>query len=123
MTSGFFDVAPEQFGAFQQEKAVTFFRDLLWAEARRAGLPTTRCTIPTKIDAADGGIDAVVHGPDDSHKTDLLPPGLTKFQIKGGAFAPQSETQLKKELFGTTPSGRARSVRAAHLKHQIEAFD
>ena len=38
--------------------AVEFFGELLWAEARWAGIPSTQVSVPRWIDVPDGGIDA-----------------------------------------------------------------
>jgi len=82
--------------------------DLLWAETRRLGLPTTRVRVSRRITVPDGGVDASVADATDSWPDSFLSGGLTVFQIKtGDTFKPWRKAALKKELFGTQSPSRA----------------
>jgi hypothetical protein len=80
-------------------EAVGIFRKLLWAEARRIGLPLSKVHISTWINVPDGGIDAVVED-GTLASNDLIRSGLTGYQLKASdAFKPWQLGQIKKELF------------------------
>ena len=115
-----FDVEPEQFKRLGSGRAVAFFADLLWAEARRLGVPSTRLRIPTNINVKDGGIDATVDRGADFGPSDLVCEGKTGFQIKTGAFQPNDKSTLQRELFGKTPKGYARQAKPQFLKPGIK---
>lgn len=88
------------------KEAVALFRELLWAEARRIGIPTSKIQISLWVDVPDGGIDAVVDNPL-SAPSDLIKEGRTGYQIKAGAsFKPWQDAQIKRELFGTKHPGK-----------------
>lgn len=83
------------------EYAVELIRDLLWAEARRIGLPVTRVHISTRTDVPDGGIDATIEENASLIQSDLIKIGHMGFQIKaGGTFQPWQASQIKRILFG-----------------------
>lgn len=80
-------------------KAVSFFQKLIWAEARKLGIPLNNINISLSTNTPDGGIDARV---DNSVKENsgLIKTGLNSYQIKtGNSFKPYQEKQVKKELF------------------------
>ncbi len=81
--------------------AVRHFRNLLWCEARRSGLPSHKVVVSLDTNVSDGGIDAKIEG---VQKTDsLLINGNSYFQIKTGkSFKPWQISSLKKELIGKT---------------------
>lgn len=95
-----FTVTNADLGRLSPEQAVDLVRELLWAEARRIGLPTTSVNVSTWVDVADGGIDARVEG-DAPKGSALIKPGHTAFQIKAGAgFEPWKDSQIRKTLWG-----------------------
>lgn len=96
-----FTIKNESLERLGPQEAVILFRDLLWAEARKIGIPISKIHISSWIDVPDGGIDAVVEG---TIKTsgDLIKQGHSGYQIKAGAsFKPWQSSQIKKALFDT----------------------
>src|SRR5436190_1766230 len=82
---------------------VRLLRDLLWAEARKALLPTHSVVISLNESAKDGGIDAKVEAVPAA--VGLLSKGDSFFQIKTGiSFKPWQISDLRKELFGKSTS-------------------
>lgn len=104
-----FTVTPQDIGGLDAKRAVDLIADLLWAETRRLGLPTTRVRVSRRITVPDGGVDASVADATDHWPDSFLFGSLTVFQIKTGAdFKPWRKAALKKELFGTkSPSNAA----------------
>jgi hypothetical protein len=106
-----FSVPEPLIGALGSTAAVDLVADLLWAEARRVGFPTTAVTISKATTVADGGIDAKVAAatvPEEAWKGSFIPDELTCFQIKTGtSFKPWQEGDLKEELFGKNPPSLA----------------
>lgn len=95
-----FTVQAEALERLSDGDAVEVFRELLWAEARAVGLPTSKIRVSELVDVADGGIDATVEG-GLPKSADLLREGRTGYQIKASsAFKPWQEATIKKELFG-----------------------
>ncbi len=98
-----FTLRNEQLGLLASQQAVAFFRDLLWSEARRLGVPLNKINISLWASVPDGGIDASV---ETSEATLVQVSGLIKigdngYQIKTGeSFQPWQLAQIKKELFG-----------------------
>jgi hypothetical protein len=101
-------VTAERLAALDAGNAVSLIADLLWAEARRIGLPTTDVHISKRITVADGGVDASVIPPaPDSLEDSFMPLGRSGFQIKtGDSFKPWQRSQIKEELFGDKPPSR-----------------
>ncbi len=92
-------VKPDYLGRLNLITAVDLFRELLWAEARKNGIPISKIHVSSRVTVADGGIDAEV---DETNITsDLIISGTTGYQIKTGtSFEPWRESIIKKELFG-----------------------
>lgn len=88
------------------QEAVDIFRKLLWAEARRIGIPITKVHVSSWIDVPDGGIDALVEENNISEQNALIRVGYTGYQIKTGkSFSPWQKSEIKNELFKSkTPS-------------------
>jgi hypothetical protein len=87
-TQTLFAVQPEDLARLDAQEAVALFRDLLWAEARTIGLPTSNVRVSELINVPDGGIYAMVEGglPEGA---DLIREGRTGYQIKASsAFRP-----------------------------------
>jgi hypothetical protein len=92
---------------FNPTQAVEIFRDLLWAGARRVGVPLTRVHISSRVNVADGGVDARIDaGEDLVDSLGLIKSGVTAYQIKTGAFSPWQDGEIRTELFGQKDPGR-----------------
>ena len=99
--SSLFTALSEDLKRLDLKEAVLFFRDLLWAEARRVNLPPNKIHVSERINVADGGVDAAVEDYDGAILSGLIKKGLTCYQIKtGDSFKPWQEAEMKKELFG-----------------------
>jgi hypothetical protein len=99
-----FTVKNEDLARMSPQEAVDFFRELLWAEARRIGISIISIQISTRINVPDGGVDATIQGPSPLPASALAKAGMTSFQIKAGAtFQPWQKAQIKNELFGDNP--------------------
>ncbi len=77
-----------------QDRAVDFFRRLLWAEAARVGISLNLVDVPDCINVGDGGIDAVVRDAVPSN-ADVICHGTNGFQIKSSDLSPE---ECRKEL-------------------------
>ncbi len=111
-----FTVRPTDLARLNPEDSVEVFQELLWAEARRVGLPTTRIHVSRLVDVPDGGIDASVEADNLPTASDILGLGKAGFQIKaGGTFEPWKKSQIKKELF------RTKSPKRENLGESIRA--
>lgn len=98
-----FTLRNEQLGILASQPAVYFFRDLLWAEARRLGIPLNKINISLWTTVPDGGIDASVDIDVSTipQGSGLIKSGVTGYQIKSGSsFSPWQDAEIKKELFG-----------------------
>ena len=89
MTYTIFTVTAEQIAALDAARAVELIAELLWAEARRLGFPTTHVQVSTRITVPDGGIDTSVD-PDgidmDKWVDSFIPEKRTSLQIKTGGL-------------------------------------
>ena len=95
-----FTVRNEDLSRLNPTEAVLFFRDLLWAEARRIGIDISKINVSSRVNVPDGGVDAAV---DDVHietGSGIIKPGKTSYQIKAGAsFKPWQKSTIERELF------------------------
>ena len=84
-----FTVEPNVFVELSPDRAVTLFRQPLWAEAGRVGIGRHFINVPGCINVGDGGVDAYI---DDVHPSDedVIPEGSSVFQIKSADLAPQA---------------------------------
>src|SRR6266851_2801556 len=88
-------VEPKILSMLGDEQAVSLFRRLLWAEATRAGIGPALVSVPGAINVADGGIDADIRdAPNESGG--LFFRGITRYQIKTGAFSAGNKSERKK---------------------------
>ena len=55
-----FTVANDDLGRLTPAGAVELLRDILWADARMVGIPTTSINVSAWVDVPDGGVDASV---------------------------------------------------------------
>ena len=100
-------VDEEYLRQLDSKNSVEFFRDLIWAEAHRFGIPLTNVTISLRTTVPDGGIDAEINAGDILLSSGgLFEKGKNSYQLKvGESFKPQNKEVMKKELFGKkTPS-------------------
>jgi hypothetical protein len=104
--NNFFTIQNQHLENLGAELAVNYFRDLLWAEARRLNIPLNKINVSSRINVADGGVDANVE--DSTIQSGLIKKRKTSYQIKTGkTFNPNKMPQIKKELFGTKPISKA----------------
>src|ERR1700752_1357696 len=95
-----FPVTNQDLERFNPPQAVEIFRELIWAEARKAGLPLNRVHISNWINVPDGGVDAKIDGPEIQPPDGLIKVGHTAYQIKTGSFSPWQDAEIRNELFG-----------------------
>ncbi len=94
-----FNVQNEDLQRLSPKEAVSFFRDLIWAEARKNKIPISKIHVSLLINIPDGGIDAVIEE-SSLENSDLIKPGQTAYQIKAGAsFKPRQDSEIRKALF------------------------
>ncbi len=118
-TKTIFDIDPNVLGALDPTKAITAFRDLLWCEVRRQGLPLTSVEICLR-EVPDGGIDARVTNAD-TVPSDIFKSEMTCFQIKAGTSAePYRRAWLKSELFGSSPKAATKEDLKKEVVHCLE---
>jgi len=101
--NSYFSISEDHLGTLIPSVAVEVFRDLLWAEARRKGVPISKIRISCDITTPDGGVDAWIEENALNTDADLLLAGNTHYQIKtGDNTKPWRKAWVKKELFGPT---------------------
>lgn len=73
-------------------EAVGFFRNLLWAEGRRVGIPLDKIHVSHRIDVPDGGIDAEVADTVNTGDSGIISVGctgyLTRFLVGARLLTP-----------------------------------
>ena len=94
-----FTVTDEDLGRLDPTEAVLFFRELLWAEARRIGVEISKINVSTRTNVPDGGVDATVDEAQVETGCGIIKLGQTSYQIKSGDFKPWQESKIKDELF------------------------
>ena len=96
-----FTVTNEVLGRLDDQTAVDFFQQLLWAEARRLGIGLSQINVSSCINVPDGGVDATVNADLSAAGSDIIKPEKNCYQIKSGqAFKPWQKSVIRKELFG-----------------------
>ncbi len=107
MTPTILTVRPEHLASLTADQAVYVLADILWAEARRIGLPTTSINISLRVTVPDGGVDASVDADYLKTVTTIIPAPRTAFQVKTGTtFKPSQKSAIKEELFGSKPPSK-----------------
>ena len=102
-----FTVTNDDLNQLDPAGAVRFFRELLWAEARRLGIDINKINISDRIYVKDGGIDGTVVKNRTATASGLIKAGETGYQIKSGkAFKPWQKSVIKQELFGSDSETR-----------------
>lgn len=77
-----FTIHPDKIKDFTGEQLVELLRRLLFAEARKAGVPLRGIEVPLQITVADGGQDAIVSWTGGKSSTDYFPGRDIVFQCK-----------------------------------------
>ena len=99
-----FTVKNEHLDRLDQNTAVDFFQNLIWAEARRFGIELSKIYVSSWGNVADGGVDATVDNAQIAGGYGIIKQGKTCYQIKSGAtFKPWEPARIKNELFKGTP--------------------
>ena len=65
-------VENEDLMVMDAEDAVIFFRELLWAEAVRVGVPIDKVNVSRWINVPDGGVDASITDSTPAMKTSFI---------------------------------------------------
>lgn len=111
-----FTVKNEDLSRLNQYTSVEFFRQLLWAEARRLGIEISKIDVSPWVNVRDGGVDATVNDVQSEIGQGLIKQDKTSYQIKSGAsFKPWQRSTIKAELFGEKTPDRqnlGKSIRA-----------
>lgn len=77
-----FTVHPDEIKDFNGDQLVVLLRRLLYAEARKAGVPLRGVVVPLQITVADGGQDGRIFWTGGNSSTDYLPGRDIVFQCK-----------------------------------------
>lgn len=94
---------PNLLGYLSPESSIARFRELLFCEARYAGLRPDTVTISSKLYVSDGGIDAQVDANTPLPPDTFLKTGRNSFQLKtGSTFKPWQPSSIRSELLTAT---------------------
>ncbi len=94
-------ISDDDLASLNQFQAVELLRALLWEDAAQAGIPSSCVRITHRVNAPDGGIDAIVEADPGLERLNALIPGHSSFQVKSGTtFRPHYKSHIEKELFG-----------------------
>lgn len=91
-----FTVKPDDLKDFTGDQLVELLRVLLYAEARKAGVPLRNVDVPLQITIADGGQDATVQWEGGKASTDFFPARDIVFQCKANDYG---DAQWEKEVW------------------------
>lgn len=91
-----FTVEPDEIKDFTGEQLVALLRRLLYAEARKAGVPLRGVEVPLQITVADGGQDGSISWKGGNASTDYLPGRDIVFQCKA---KDSGDAQWKREVW------------------------
>ena len=98
-----FTVHPEEIKDFTGDQLVALLRRLLYAEARKAGVPLRGVEVPLQITVADGGQDGSIFWDGGNASTDYLPGRDIVFQCKA---KDKGDAQWKSEVW-TKPTKKS----------------
>lgn len=102
-----FTVTNEDLDRLDPAEAVRFFRELLWAEARRLGIGLSQINVSSRVNVPDGGVDATVDADLSTAQSAIIRQEKTCYQIKSGqTFKPWQKSIIMKELFGSNEAAR-----------------
>lgn len=82
------EVKPDDLAALTQKSAVSLIRNLLWAECSRVGVEKNLIEAPRCINSPEGGLDACIGNFVDPSSDELIPRGVSGFQIKTAYYSP-----------------------------------
>lgn len=104
-----FAIEQEDLKDFDGTKLVKLLRVLMYAEARRAGVPLRNVDVPLQITVADGGKDASVLWDGGADSTEFFPSRDVVFQCKA---TDRGDSQWKKEVWtkASQPSTATKKV-------------
>ena len=95
-----FTVRNEDLTQLNQNTAVEFFQQLLWAEAHQLGIEISKINVSSWVNVHDGGVDATVDDVQIPIGRGIIKQGKTSYQIKSGAsFKPWQKSTIERELF------------------------
>ncbi|WP_310116762.1 hypothetical protein [Azospirillum sp. BE72] len=109
-----FTVRPSEIEHFDGAELVELLRVLLYAEARKAGVPLRNVDVPLQITIADGGQDASVHWENGEASTAYFPGRDIVFQCKA---TDHGDSQWKKEVW--SKQSQPKKVKAKVLNQAI----
>lgn len=114
-----FVIEQEDIKDFDGTKLVALLRVLMYAEARRAGVPLRNVDVPLQITVADGGKDASVHWDGGADSTEFFPSRDIVFQCKA---TDRGDSQWKKEVWTKTsqPSTVAKKILNRAVKGALD---
>lgn len=109
-----YTLAPTELTPLSPRQSIALFRDLLWCQARRRGVPLTKIHITTAENVPDGGVDAEVDDGVIGGQDDVLVAGRSFYQLKaGGSASPWQKSWTHAELFGTGRQARLEDLGVA----------
>ncbi len=91
-----FAVHPDEIKDFSGDQLVALLRRLLYAEARKAGVPLRGVEVPLQITVSDGGQDGSISWEGGNASTDYLPGRDIIFQCKA---KDSGDAQWKREVW------------------------
>jgi len=112
-----FELSDPDLTNLNPQEAVAFARRLLWAEAAFTGISQRLVSVPQCINMRDGGLDARIEESVSPSRDDLIPEGLSGFQIKASDLTPnqcKNEVCVRDDLRGRTVAHRDAGGRAVH---------
>ena len=92
------NITNDDLSKLDQHEAVNLVRKLVQADAEESNIPPNIISIPSEINAPDGGIDGKVDGADRDSKQGTIKKGLTCYQIKSGDY--RIDKRGIRKLFG-----------------------
>lgn len=110
-----FTVHPDEIKDFTGDQLVALLRRLLYAEARKAGVPLRGVDVPLQITVADGGRDGSIFWDGGNASTDYLPSRDIVFQCKA---KDKGDAQWRSEVW-TKPTQKSR-VKDKHLSDAVK---
>ncbi|MGY8768424.1 MAG: helix-turn-helix domain-containing protein, partial [Pirellulales bacterium] len=110
-STSIFQLSTEHLSRLSSDRAVSAFRDLLWAMVAQAGVPKSNVKISAR-EVSDGGIDAEVLDVLEDCKFGFLQQGGNFYQLKtGNSKNPCTLSFAKNELLNTKKDGLGSEVK------------
>jgi len=114
-----FTVTHDNLANLGLQKSIELFRDLVWAEMRRCGIPQSCFHISVRFGLTDAGIDANLTDMNIPSDSSILRWRNVGFQIKSGSSFKPNSSSIQEELFGEE-NGRPKHAILANLKPAIK---